>query len=219
MDFAERKHVSKREINRSIKRDCILDIAVRTFARNGYAGTTMSSVAQEVGGSKGTLWSYFSSKAELFEEAIRFTVAAQHAELFGTLEQTGNLTDTLHRFAASFIATVTSPKAVAIRLLVQAESKRFPEVGSIFFKEVVSRTNLMLADFLSDAMEQLQLREDDPHDASRVFIALCLGGKSQQIMLNQKQSLTPAEIDFDARLAVRVFLRAYDHGEPRNREP
>jgi hypothetical protein len=49
---------SRREARRLSRREAILEVAERSFLEQGYAATTMSAIAAELGGSKGTLWSY-----------------------------------------------------------------------------------------------------------------------------------------------------------------
>ncbi len=44
----------------------ILEAAYRAFARDGYHHTTMDKIAQRVGVTKGTLYLYYKSKADLF---------------------------------------------------------------------------------------------------------------------------------------------------------
>src|SRR5947208_8772182 len=53
------------------RRDAIVAIAREAFAADGYAGTSMSSIAARLGGSKGTLYSYFKSKEELFIAVVQ----------------------------------------------------------------------------------------------------------------------------------------------------
>ena len=62
------------------RRKAFIDAAREAFFANGYAGTTMSSIASKVGGSKTTLWSYFPSKEELFEAVVDDIVALADAE-------------------------------------------------------------------------------------------------------------------------------------------
>src|SRR6202000_3232312 len=56
---------------RDLKRETILSIALQVFLEEGYAAASMSTIAARVGGSKGTLYNYFRSKAELFAAVIR----------------------------------------------------------------------------------------------------------------------------------------------------
>jgi AcrR family transcriptional regulator len=80
-------------------RERILGAALASFARHGYAGTTMGALAQQAGMAVANLYRYYPSKDELFEAAVpaelveRFerllekSVAA-HAQLAG-LSRTG----------------------------------------------------------------------------------------------------------------------------------
>jgi TetR/AcrR family transcriptional regulator, mexJK operon transcriptional repressor len=57
--------LSRREARPEVRREIILNVAMQSFLKHGYAGTTMSVIAETLGGSKGTLWSYYSSKEVL----------------------------------------------------------------------------------------------------------------------------------------------------------
>ncbi|MGH7858113.1 MAG: TetR/AcrR family transcriptional regulator, partial [Candidatus Binatia bacterium] len=55
-----------------LKRTQILDAAARVLARRGYAGTTLSEIADEVGSAgAGSLYYHFDSREELIEELLR----------------------------------------------------------------------------------------------------------------------------------------------------
>ena len=55
------------------KRDEILDKAILLFTQNGYEGTSVRMILQEVGGEIGMFYHYFSSKEELFDCAMKRT--------------------------------------------------------------------------------------------------------------------------------------------------
>ncbi len=62
--------VARVKPERDEKREHILKVAYAAFLSDGYAATSMSSIATKVGGSKATLYNYFSSKEELFSAVI-----------------------------------------------------------------------------------------------------------------------------------------------------
>ena len=64
------KAPGKREARKEERREAILAIAKRVFLDQGYSGASMSAISAELGGSKGTLWSYFPSKEELFAARV-----------------------------------------------------------------------------------------------------------------------------------------------------
>jgi AcrR family transcriptional regulator len=52
------------------RREEILRHAIAHFARDGYSDADLDAVAADVGCAKGTLYRYFESKAELFQQAV-----------------------------------------------------------------------------------------------------------------------------------------------------
>lgn len=55
----------------SNRRQEISDAAVRVFNRMGYQGASLTAVAAELGVDRATLYYYFSSKEQLFDEIVR----------------------------------------------------------------------------------------------------------------------------------------------------
>ena len=52
------------------KRDEIIEVAKRLFLQNGYEGTSVRMVLDEVGGEVGMFYHYFPSKKELFDQVL-----------------------------------------------------------------------------------------------------------------------------------------------------
>jgi AcrR family transcriptional regulator len=62
----------RREREKLARRRGILTAARKVFGARGYEGATLDEVAREAEFAKGTLYSYFDSKAELFAELIEY---------------------------------------------------------------------------------------------------------------------------------------------------
>jgi AcrR family transcriptional regulator len=58
----------------SNRRQEIAEAAVRVFNRLGYKGTSLSAVATELGVDRATLYYYFSSKEQMFDETVRAVI-------------------------------------------------------------------------------------------------------------------------------------------------
>jgi AcrR family transcriptional regulator len=66
------KEAAGRTARGALKREQILDAAAKVFARNGYAGTNLSEIAEEVGSAgAGSLYYHFKSREHLVEEVLR----------------------------------------------------------------------------------------------------------------------------------------------------
>jgi AcrR family transcriptional regulator len=62
--------MAKREEKTAQRRKQIIEGALTCFIRRGFNNTTMDEIAVEAGVSKGSLYWYFESKDELFQEAV-----------------------------------------------------------------------------------------------------------------------------------------------------
>lgn len=55
---------------KEIKRDLILDAALKVFSEKGYHNATMNEIAMVAGIGKGTIYEYFTSKIQLFQQML-----------------------------------------------------------------------------------------------------------------------------------------------------
>lgn len=58
-------------MNKESTRDLLLDAAKRQFIKNGFDSVSMMDIARESGMSRRTLYSYFESKAEVYNAAVK----------------------------------------------------------------------------------------------------------------------------------------------------
>jgi AcrR family transcriptional regulator len=58
--------VNERERNKVLRREQILEAAVKVFARRGFGNATVAEIAEEAGVAAGTIYNYFEGKEELF---------------------------------------------------------------------------------------------------------------------------------------------------------
>ena len=175
----------------------------------GYAGTTMSAIAAMLGGSKGTLWSYFPSKELLFAAVVDRASQTVRENMSLILNPRDAIGVALGRFAREFLQKVTSPQAVALNRLVIGEVGRFPETGRIFHDRAVGLTRELLAAYLAKAMERGLVRAEEPMVAAQQLMSLCLSGCHQKLLLGMIDHAAPALIEADAERGVATFLRAY----------
>ncbi len=63
--------LSRKDRKREQRRQTLIDVATRLFAKHGYAGTTIDDIALEADVAKVTFYSYFKSKEEIALEIKR----------------------------------------------------------------------------------------------------------------------------------------------------
>ena len=212
------------------KREAILDAATAVFREMGFHNASMNAIASRLGGSKMTLYNYFPSKEAIFLEVVRRvsldkneTVSSfleepvitdntrqKAAEAFLELEHSDDdLEGTLRRFGEKFIAFIYSPKVLAVRRALLAESYR-PDIGRYYYENGPKKTTDLIAVFLEKAMKKGHLRPDmDAFVAATHLRSLLNARWYERCLFEMVKAPTDDEMKKSVADAVRVFLAAY----------
>ena len=208
MRETQTRALSRREQNKADRRQAIVQLALRSFLAHGYEATTMSAIAKEMGGSKGTLWSYFSSKEELLAAVIDSAAAAFQSFMGAILDPQKDIRVVLTRFCETFLERISRPEAIALQRLIISQADRFPEIGRVFHDHAPAVNHATLSDFLTRQMAAGALRADDPEEAARMLLDLCTGGYHDRVLYGVEGTSKTVEKREAARV-VKQFLRCY----------
>src|ERR1700761_6129626 len=157
------------------RRETILKVAYAAFLNDGYAATSMSSIAARVGGSKATLYYYFPSKEELFLAVIDEKCRDAHAVIADVLADAGDFQEALRNLTDTLIRMILEDDRIAIRRLITAESARFSELGRGFYACGREKGIETLTEFFEDAQRAGTLNPAPPKDMVLTFVSLCEG--------------------------------------------
>jgi AcrR family transcriptional regulator len=193
--------------DRDEKRDDILKVAYAAFLSEGYAATSMSSIAVKVGGSKATLYNYFSSKEELFAAVIEEKCRDIQAMIFDADDR--DFRKALTRLAERFVRLWLQDDSIATYRLITAETARFPELGRAFYMSGRHRGKQLLADYFARAQSEGKLKPADPTDIATLFLQLCKGELILQKLWNVNPDPSEEQIQAAINQTVSVFLAAY----------
>jgi AcrR family transcriptional regulator len=86
---------------KKIAKEKIIRAAYTVFTNKGYHKTTMDDVANEVGVSKASLYSYFKSKEEILQTVIRKTLNLSFTNFFDNKDSLESLED-LYKYIVEF---------------------------------------------------------------------------------------------------------------------
>jgi TetR/AcrR family transcriptional repressor of mexJK operon len=192
---------------RDNKRETILLIAREVFMEEGYAAASMSTIAARLGGSKGTLYNYFRSKAELFVAVIQHQCDLSHAELFD--EAGPDLKTHLTQLAGRFARLMMQEDVLAIHRTVVAEAVRFPEIGQALYEAGPKRGKARMIAYFQQAIAEGRLKPCDPGRAAEQMMELTLAGLYRRRLWNVGPPPTEAEIDANVAAAIDTFMAAY----------
>lgn len=191
------------------KRRVILDVAARTFSERGFERTSMSEICARVGGSKATLYNYFSSKEELFFEVMFLATEAEFEATHACLDPASeHVAQVLRTFGQRLLRLIYSPKVLPVRRLLAAESGR-SNLGHLCYERGPKRSHAILAEFLRSAMTQGKLRDADANVAARHLHGLLEAELFERYMFFVQETITEAEIEGCTQRAIEVFMAAY----------
>jgi AcrR family transcriptional regulator len=121
------------ELRSDRKRRDILDAARKRFMVEGYASTGMETVARDATVSTATLYSYFPSKADLFQHVVDDAANAFSQHINEIRVHPGDAIEQLREFAFAYGTFMADPFVRSVFRLVAAERRRFEGVARHFF--------------------------------------------------------------------------------------
>jgi len=193
------------------RRQTILTAATHVFRARGYEAASMAEIAAQAGGSKATLYSYFSSKDELFRQVMKMQAEERMSKAFGSLEAGGDLQASLQRFGEHYLGTILSRDMLIMRSIVMGEGPR-SSMGRMFFENGPAEGWSKLARFLEHEMLAGRLRQNKPWRAAVHLIGLLEADYLEFFMTGLLSAPSLGAIAESVAAALEVFLGGYGEG-------
>ncbi|HEX5392141.1 MAG TPA: TetR/AcrR family transcriptional regulator [Rhodocyclaceae bacterium] len=183
--------------------DRLLQAATEAFLEEGYRAS-VDRIAARAGVAKQTLYNHFGTKEELFR-AVGLKLADSVAiELSHDID---GLAETLVRFGLDLRERILGDRGLAIYRSFHVESARAPEVTRTIHQRVMTRLIELISNVISRAMDQGQLRRDDPQLAAEMLLSM-LVHIDRGIRLAGHPRLAPADEEQRVRAIIDFFLRS-----------
>ncbi len=187
----------------------ILHGAALAFSRDGYEGASMSRIAANAGVSKGTLYNYFDSKADLFAAWVGQSCEERLAVVFGGAQMEGELEAVLRGIGLGMLHMMMSESGLTMYRVTVSEAAKFPELARIFFETGPSHATAVMSAWLEQQVAAGQLAIEDPAFAADQFFALCQTRIGLQLRLGMLSKLDDAVVHRVIDSAVDLFLQSY----------
>lgn len=160
---------------REARRREIVEAAERVFGRAGYWNATTADIASEVGITQPALYRYFSSKRELFLEALAFRQADIQAAIQSALATPGTMADKLAAMSAATESIVLAhPELAMLRIQAIAVAAQDEEVRAGVLATIDQLFNGHKA-MVAEAQREGSVAADvDPHVAAASITGLAL---------------------------------------------
>jgi AcrR family transcriptional regulator len=184
----------------------ILAAAESEFAAEGFTGASTNRIARHFGGSKATLFRYYSTKAELFVAVMRRISERRVAKIDWDALDRDNPIVGLTEFASSALESSVSSDSLFVGRMVVAHGQEFPALRSAFTAMAITPVLDGLADFLRDCNLKGVLHcTDCDADAIR-FFDLAVGGWTARALLGGLPDQSKAFLNAQAAESAALFL-------------
>ena len=190
------------------KRDEIVRIASEAFNELGYDRCSMATISDRLGGSKATLYGYFSSKEELLRAVLQCQVASEFDKIMHELHEEPDLREGLVKLGTAYLKKKLSSLPVAnIRCIVNQPP--CSTMGKEFYEGVIHPAFNKIAAQLQVLMDQGRLKQADPWVALMHWKGLHDWDFFERRLIGVITGPEDVDIERVATLGADAFLKLY----------
>ncbi|MEK4627258.1 MAG: TetR/AcrR family transcriptional regulator [Solibacillus sp.] len=175
------------------RRQEILIAATKSFTLFGYKATTIEQVAKIANVGKGTIYTFFSNKEELFQEVVLHLIDEMKRETDKTINENVSFMENAHT-ALMKMLEFRERHLLFVKLIEEEKALRTPEVIQMLLKiegEIVSYVSMRIR----KGMEKGEINECNPEHVSyllfKSYIAFIVDWQlTHKEPLNQQEILS-----------------------------
>lgn len=150
----------------------ILTAALDTFVERGYESARLEDIARRAGCTKGTIFLYYESKAELFKAVIRDVMVPLLRESEQIIEQhQGSSRELLEKLLRLRWERATASRLSGLAKLLFAETERYPDLARFYYDEIHSQSQGLLRRVFDTGVTRGEFRALDGESFARAAIA------------------------------------------------
>jgi len=196
----------------------IIEAALEVFGERGLGQARLEDIAKRAGLSKGTIYLYFPNKEELFREVVRSVMVSRLEE--AEQEVGGDARTAAEQLTAYMLkwwSFLRSPTYATLYRLIVGELHRFPDLAEFYAREVVLRSQALLAGIVARGIERGEFRPVDPYVASRIMSSMFIAHAlwcSKRELFKLVTRCTEEEILAEMQDFVLHALRPLPEGAP-----
>jgi AcrR family transcriptional regulator len=187
-------------------RAVIAGAARKQFARSGFAGTGMDSVARAAGVSTKTLYRLFPNKAALFEGMVSERIEGLVSLVKLRACDGGDVEAALAEALLICGELMLDGEVIALQRVVAGESDKFPDVAETFFNKAIAPTQSALAGWLRVQVRRGTIGLDDADVAAGMLLGMLALQPLRAAMFGHQPPPSRYEIEQRAKACAALFL-------------
>ncbi len=192
-----------------IKHIAILQAAKTIFLQQGYAQTSMDTVALAAKVSKRTVYDHFKTKKALFESILQIHWTTMAEVKDQQLKQELDVRLFLKRFAKMFLQFIYHPDTIALFRLLIAESPQFPDLMTHLVKDGKAPFTRYLITFFKQKKQTGELKIKSPDRAAAYFIGMLKEYHFWPMMMGLNANAHLSQPDVLVNEIIEIFMQAF----------
>lgn len=187
--------MSAKVVDKKVKKDQIIDAALRVFAKKGFGKTTINDIAAAAGIGKGTVYEYFSNKDEIINQSFSFFVRHLEMDFQEVLIQEIPAREKLITILEGFAHAMDSDSLELMELMFDywSEGIKNRDSKGLLFEEMnkfYHSYREIFADIVIEGMTEGSFRKDiNPRSAASMIVGTLDGILVQWILDKNKIDL------------------------------
>ncbi|MDG4656726.1 TetR/AcrR family transcriptional regulator [Ectobacillus antri] len=182
------------------RRRAVIEAATQSFASFGYKATTMDHVARLANVGKGTIYTFFKNKEELFGEIISHLILEMKAVADECIDSEGTFFENVHRTLYR-ILEFRKEHQLTIKLVQEEREIGTPEVQEMM-RKLDSAIISYISTYLEKAIAKGEIRQCDPEITAFVMLRLYIS-----LIFDWERTRQPLEKEEIAQLFELYLLK------------
>ncbi|GIN37965.1 MULTISPECIES: TetR/AcrR family transcriptional regulator [Heyndrickxia] len=187
------------------RKQLIIDAATKSFSLFGYKATTMDQVAKLANVGKGTIYTFFKNKEELFDEIVTTLIMEMKESAEEILDESLSFSENLHNVLFK-ILEFRKEHQLTIKLFQEERDMGTPAVSEVIQK-VETITLNYIKGIIQDAIDKGDIKQCDPEVAAfimlKLYISLIFDWEKNHAPLEKEEIADLFEIYLFQGLSIR----------------
>jgi AcrR family transcriptional regulator len=188
-------------------RQIIFEAARHEFAGNGYAATSIETVARRAGVSTKTLYRLIPNKAALFEGMVSNRLDRFFSEVNLHAADHTDIEDALCAALIVCADLTLDEEVIALQRMVLQEACKSSDIAGTFYKNGIQRTAVALAGWLRVQQTRGLIALDDVDEAAGMLIGMMASAPQRAAIYGRLPLPSRPQIEARARSCAALFLR------------
>jgi len=198
-----------REARKEQSKEIILQAAIELLLRDGYQKLTVDNLIAYVGGSKKTIYKYFTSRSGLVSAIIEYQLDRATESLAALRMNDRRLKEGLVYVGETVLNVVLSRDFTYFKHLVVHESMEDPVLGRQFFESITNHSFKLLADYLDIHIKRKELKPINSMVLAVYFWSMLMHKFSMELDYRVVEGFTEQEISAHVHETVSNFLKGF----------